>query len=68
MDMKSDNVVISGENTFKLADFGISRTVEQDGEKVKGLIGTGGYKSPEVAIEGILTVKSDIWGLGCILY
>ena len=68
MDMKSDNIVINGDSTFKLADFGISRSIEKDGEKVKNLIGTGGYKSPEVANSNILTAKSDVWGLGCILY
>lgn len=67
LDMKAENLLIHGDGIFKLADFGISKLVENEGEQVSGLKGTPGYKSPEVS-KNILTTKSDIWGLGVICY
>ena len=47
-DVKTDNCLIGGDLTVKLADFGISLFADTDGEKTKHKIGgTPGWKSPE---------------------
>ncbi|XP_050381651.1 receptor-like serine/threonine-protein kinase SD1-6 [Argentina anserina] len=53
----------------KISDFGIARIFgnNQWEAKTKRVIGTYGYLSPEYAIDGKYSVKSDIFGFGVTL-
>ena len=60
-DIKPDNILITPENNIKIADFGLA------GLDKKG--GTIGYRAPEYFKEGEkLTIQSDIYSFGLVLY
>jgi len=54
----------------KLLDFGLARAVgNDDGLTLAGaIVGTPGYISPEQADGGEADARSDLFGLGCVLY
>ena len=70
-DMKPENILLSGEQVL-VADFGVARAVSEVQDKLTAtgmVVGTPTYMSPEQAsgdkqIDG----RSDIFGLGCVLY
>lgn len=47
-DLKSQNVFLTGNNTVKLGDFGISRVLENTSANAMTVVGTPYYMSPEV--------------------
>src|SRR5579863_5374019 len=68
-DVKSQNVLIDPEGTAKVTDFGIARTLEEDGLTDDGrVLGTTDYVSPEQALGHAVTGQSDIYSLGIALY
>ncbi|KAG2454506.1 hypothetical protein HYH02_000353 [Chlamydomonas schloesseri] len=70
-DLKSSNVLITGEGCLKLADFGLSTVLHDDGTGqllTKTVVGTPNYMSPCVLQEKPYGMPNDIWGLGCVLY
>lgn len=68
-DIKPSNVIITGQNTVKILDFGIARILEKARlTKTGHLIGTLEYVSPE-QIQGKETdARSDIYSVGVVLY
>jgi len=68
-DVKSQNVLIDPEGTAKVTDFGIARTLEEDGLTDDGrVLGTTDYVSPEQALGHPVTGQSDLYSLGVTLY
>lgn len=67
-DLKSQNVFLTGNNTVKLGDFGISRVLENTNAGAQTVVGTPYYMSPEICQNQPYTYKSDVWALGCVLY
>lgn len=72
-DLKTPNIFLTGSKTegafaLKLGDFGIAKALNSTGELAKTQIGTPFYMSPELINNQSYGVKSDIWGLGCVLY
>jgi Protein kinase domain len=65
-DLKPANVMIDGRGRARLTDFGLA--VEQQGETRGDTAGTALYMSPEQLAGGELTVKSDLYSLGLVLY
>jgi NIMA (never in mitosis gene a)-related kinase len=59
---------LTGNNTVKLGDFGISKVLENTNQAAMTVVGTPYYMSPEVVQNHPYTFKSDVWALGCILY
>jgi len=47
-DLKSQNIFLTGNNTVKLGDFGISRVLENTVAVAQTVVGTPYYMSPEV--------------------
>jgi hypothetical protein len=71
-DLKPDNILLD-RGRVMIADFGIARALMTSDEtvaitKTGFAVGTAGYMSPEQAAGGRLDVRSDIYGVGCILY
>jgi len=71
-DVKPENILLH-EGEAMLADFGIALAVKQAGANrltETGLsLGTPQYMSPEQALgERELDARSDVYGLGCVLY
>jgi len=68
-DVKPQNVLIDEEGSAKVTDFGIARTLEEDGLTADGrVLGTTDYVSPEQALGHAVTGQSDLYSLGVVLY
>ena len=68
-DVKPQNVLIDSEGSAKVTDFGIARTLEEDGLTADGrVLGTTDYVSPEQALGRHVTGQSDLYSLGIVLY
>ncbi|KAF7120820.1 hypothetical protein RHSIM_Rhsim13G0068900 [Rhododendron simsii] len=68
-DIKSSNILLDANWTAKVSDFGFSLMgPESDTNSMSTkAIGTIGYIDPEYYVLNILTVKSDVYGLGVVL-
>jgi len=69
-DIKPANILLSGGRAL-LADFGIARAMEFDGERLteSGMaVGTTEYMSPEQAAADKIDQRSDLYSLACVLY
>nr|WP_030144301.1 serine/threonine-protein kinase [Glycomyces sp. NRRL B-16210] len=69
-DLKPDNVLLAGDGTVKVLDFGIAALL---GDRMKltrtgQLIGTCMYMAPEQIRGGQISPKTDLYALGCIAF
>ncbi len=68
-DVKPHNILISEEGGAKITDFGIARTLTEQGLTMAGrVLGTTDYVSPEQALGQPVTGQSDLYSLGIVLY
>jgi eukaryotic-like serine/threonine-protein kinase len=68
-DIKPQNVLVDEEGQAKVTDFGIARTLEDDGLTADGrVLGTTDYVSPEQALGHAVNGQSDIYSLGIVLF
>ena len=70
-DVKPSNVLLGEDGTPYVVDFGTAKLLDAgEGRTVTGsIIGTPYYMAPEqVLARGDLTVATDVYGLGCVLY
>lgn len=71
-DIKPDNIFLQDPgDAVRIIDFGLARpgTHEAGGVTVDGaVVGTPAYMSPERVEGGVLDARSDLFGLGVILY
>ncbi|MGZ4329056.1 MAG: protein kinase domain-containing protein [Solirubrobacteraceae bacterium] len=68
-DVKPQNVLIDDEGSAKVTDFGIARTLDEEGLTADGrVLGTTDYVSPEQALGQDVTGQSDLYSLGIVLY
>ncbi|KAJ2148757.1 hypothetical protein IW143_003690 [Coemansia sp. RSA 520] len=69
-DLKPENMLLTSDNTLKIADFGESTIVAHHEDKITGFSGTPAFTAPELC-QGISEVSgeaADIWSLGVCLY
>ncbi|KAF7038130.1 hypothetical protein CFC21_048348 [Triticum aestivum] len=68
-DMKASNVLLDRNMVPKISDFGIARMFGGDQTTAYTLkvIGTYGYMSPEYAMDGVFSIKSDIYSFGVMV-
>jgi serine/threonine protein kinase len=68
-DVKPQNVLIDTEGSGKVTDFGIARSLDEEGLTADGrVLGTTDYVSPEQALGHPVTGQSDLYSLGIVLY
>jgi tetratricopeptide (TPR) repeat protein len=68
-DLKLENIIVTGDGTAKLTDFGIARlgtseTITVDGDT----LGTARYMSPEQVQGKKVDARSDLFSMGSVLY
>lgn len=66
-DIKPANILITKTGDIKICDFGICKILEYT-KTTSTIVGTPYFMSPEQMNQRHYDYKSDIWGIGCVLY
>ncbi|MBL8750402.1 MAG: serine/threonine protein kinase [Planctomycetes bacterium] len=71
-DVKPGNILVAGDGTMALTDFGLAKALDQASARLTskggGFLGTLHYASPEQALGRELTPASDLYSLGVTIF
>ncbi|MBF0542257.1 MAG: protein kinase [Nitrospirae bacterium] len=67
-DIKPSNILLTKEMDVKIADFSLAQYIQSDSTQLMGIVGSPRYMSPEQLNEEVLTIRTDLFSLGVVLY
>eukprot|EP00767_Chilomastix_cuspidata_P007349 gnl/Chilomastix_cuspidata/7989.p1 GENE.gnl/Chilomastix_cuspidata/7989~~gnl/Chilomastix_cuspidata/7989.p1 ORF type:complete len:400 (-),score=112.83 gnl/Chilomastix_cuspidata/7989:46-1104(-) len=67
-DLKAANIFLFRNGAVKIGDLGVARVLRGAGDLAHTAIGSPFYMSPEIWRAQPYGPRSDMWGLGCLLY
>ncbi len=68
-DIKTDNILVTGDDHIKILDFGIAKFTAQAGITASGdILGTVEYMAPEQMLGEKIDARCDVYAAGVVLY
>jgi serine/threonine protein kinase len=67
-DIKPGNIMLTTNNDVRIIDFGIAIMKDSDVSRIEGIAGSPSYMSPEQVESAEITIASDIYSLGAVMY
>lgn len=67
-DLKPGNLLMTGDGQIKITDFGIAKSFGSNQNTGENVLGTMDFMSPEQARGEPVTIRSDLYSLGTVLF